>query len=251
VRHPLKSGEVSQQELATPQGAVTAETRPVEGHSQHWTSRTVVGQAGGDVRVMVLDSHEFHVSEIDGVFGRQVFRVQVVRHNLGRHVEKAPEVRYTVGERPQCLVVLQVADVVGQERVASTGQAEGALEFSAAAQDREGHRLREGQRLGRVAAGSAHRQFGATEHPHYRVIGAHVDRAVVRQIRIRDSRQPPPRVLILVGNRLIGDVSAGEHDGLGGIAEQQVMQRGIGQHQTQVAVARCDSRSDRSVRTPR
>ena len=67
VCQPLESSEVGKQELATPQGAIAAVARPVEGHSQHRTRLTVVGQAGCDMRVVMLHAHEFDVTGAEPV----------------------------------------------------------------------------------------------------------------------------------------------------------------------------------------
>jgi hypothetical protein len=53
--HPLDARQVRDQDLPTPDGAVRAEAGAVPGHSDHRSAAAVVGQAGGDVGMVVLD----------------------------------------------------------------------------------------------------------------------------------------------------------------------------------------------------
>src|SRR6202042_2570488 len=77
--------------------------------------------------------------QVLGVLGRQVVRVQVVRDHLGRDVEQPPEVLDALGKLDQGLGVLQVPDVVRNERVIHQGQAERDYQLGAAVH----HRARE------------------------------------------------------------------------------------------------------------
>ena len=90
------------------------------------------------MRVVVLDAVQVDAVEVERVLGGQVLRVQVVGHDLRVDVEQPAEVLDALGERAQRLGVLQVADVVREERVAPLGQAERVLQLGAAGQDRAG-----------------------------------------------------------------------------------------------------------------
>ena len=115
----------------------------------------VVGQAGRDVRVMMLDADQVHPGQLGSVLRGQVLRVQVVRDHLGGDVEQPPEVLDALGERPQGLEVLQVADVLRDERTVLLGQAERVLQLGAAGQYRPSQQGAERERLRHVAAGPA------------------------------------------------------------------------------------------------
>ena len=142
-------GQVRDQELAAPERAVGAEPGPVERHPDDRPVLAVVGQAGGDVRVVVLhpDQSAGAVGELERVLGGQVLRVQVVRDHLRVDVEQPPEMLDALGERAQRLDVLQIPDVLGDERVVLLGQAERALQLRAAGE----HRPREGRPHGSPA----------------------------------------------------------------------------------------------------
>jgi hypothetical protein len=58
--------------------------------------------------------------------------VQVVGHQLRLHVEEPTVVLDPFPEGSQCLVVLQVPDMVAEEDVALLGHTEGVLEFAPA-----------------------------------------------------------------------------------------------------------------------
>jgi hypothetical protein len=199
------------------------------------------------VRVVVLDPGQVHAVEVQRVFGGQVLRVQVVRDHLRLGVEQPPEMGDPLGEGPQGLEVLQVADVVRDERPVLHRQAERVLQLRAAGQHRPGQAGGEAERLGRVAARAAQQRFPAPQRPHHRVVGPDVDRPVVGEEGVRDARQPGQRVVVGVGDRLVRHVAAGQDDGAADLGQQQVMQRGVGEHDPQLAVARRDRLGDRGA----
>ena len=79
-----------------------------------------------------------------------------------------------------------------------------------------------------------------------RIVGARLDRAIVDQQKVGDVRQSLARVAVLVGDRLVGDVAAGHHDGVdavrmsGEVREQQVVHRRVGEHDPELGCARRD-----------
>ena len=96
------------------------------------------------------------------------------------------------------------------------GQAEGVLQLGAARQDRARRTLpRQRQRLRRAAARAADRHLATAEHPRDRVVGAGVDRPVVAEEVVGDAAQAAERIAVGVGDRLVGDVAAGQHERLG------------------------------------
>ena len=52
----------------------------------------MLGQAGGEVRVVVLDAHRLDVLALERVLGGEVLRVQVVRDDLRLDREEPLEV---------------------------------------------------------------------------------------------------------------------------------------------------------------
>ena len=114
---------------------------------------------------------------------------------------------------------------MGDERVVVPAQAERVLQLRPAAEDRPGESPTQPDRLGHVAPGPAYDQLPAAERADHRVVGPHVDRPIVETEGIGDARQPRQRVLIVVGDRLIRDIAAGQHHRTAQRAEQQVVQQ--------------------------
>ncbi len=190
---------------------------------------------------------KLHPAQLLRVLRRQVLRVQVVGDHGRLDVEQPPVVRDALGERAQRLGVLQVPDVVRQERVRPAGQAERALELGAAAQHGTADGCGQGERLGGVAAGAADRQHAAALHPDDRVVGAGVDRPVVGEHGVGD-RDEPADVGVAVDDRLVRHVPAGQHDRRADLRGEQVVQRGVGEQHADVPVARRHGRRERGAR---
>ena len=104
----------------------------------------MLGQAGREVRVVVLHADQAYAVQLHRMLGGQVLRVKVVRHHLGLHGEQPLEVGDALGERAQGLPVLQIADVVPDPRAPALRDPEGVLLFRPA-----------GQQLARHATGNA------------------------------------------------------------------------------------------------
>ena len=141
--------------------------------------------------------------------------------------------------------------MMGDERVIVPAQAEGVLQLGPAAENGPGKPPPEPDRLRHVAPGPAQQHLPAAEHADHGVVGPHVDRPVVQQEEIRDPGQPRPRVVVVVGDRLIGAVAAGQHHRTGQPADQQMVQRGVRQHHPELARARRHRPRDRGAGQPR
>ena len=236
----LEAGQVGEQELPAPDGAVGAEAGAVERHPDHRALLAVVGQAGRDVRVVVLDAGQVHAVELQRVLGGQVLRVQVVRDHLRFGVEQPPEVGDPVGEGPQGLEVLQIADVVRDERPVPTARQNVFFSSAPQASTGRGQAGGEAERLGRVAAGAAQQRFPARERPHHRVVGPDVDRPVVGEEGVRDACQPRQRVRRRCRRSARRRRFRWSGRWGGRPREQQMVQRGVGKHDPELAVARRD-----------
>ena len=233
----LEAVEAAGQQLAAPHGAVEAVAGAVVDRPDRRPALAVLGQHRRQVGVVVLHAHVGDVLAGERVGRRQVVGVQVVGHDLRRDREEPLEVRHAHGEGAQGLLVAQVADVVARPCARALGQAEGALELGSAGQQLarvDGQR----QRLGHVPARAAQQQRAPADRAHDRVVGARADRAVVHEDVVGDARQALDRVVVAVGDRLVGDVAAGHHQRRRGVGRQQVVQRRVGQHHAELGAAR-------------
>jgi hypothetical protein len=101
---------------------------------------------------------------------------------------------------------------MGDEGMSVLRQAEGVLQLSAARQHRLGHRQREQQRLRGIPARAPDRQHGAVHQTGNRVLRAHVDGPVVHKEQVGDVAEPGTGLGVVVGDRLVGHVAAGEDE---------------------------------------
>src|SRR5262249_34193614 len=129
-------GDVAVKQLATPHGPVEPVPGAVEDRADRRSGLSVLGQARGEVGVVVLDPDQLDPVKVERVLGRQVLGVEVVGDDLGLDREQPTEMRDALGERAQRLVVLEVADVVADPRAGPARQAERVLELGAAREDR-------------------------------------------------------------------------------------------------------------------
>ena len=116
------------------------------------------------------------------------------------------------------------------------GEAEGVLELGAAGEQRR--RLdRQREARGHEAARAPHDQRAGTaaadraQRPSRR---SGLDRAVVEEEEVGDPAEPLERVVVAVGDRLVGDVAARHHQRHAGVGEQQHVQRRVGEHHAEV-----------------
>ena len=178
-----------------------------------------------------------------------------MRHDLGLDRKEALEVGDAIPVGAQRLVVLEVADVVPDPRPAALDEAESALELRAAAEHLALAVDRQLDALGHVAARAAEQErpppraerHGARDG----VVRARLDRAVVQQEEVRDRPEACERLVVLVGDRLVGHVAARHHERGTGVREQQVVKRGVGEHQAELAGAGSDRWRDGRACTAR
>ena len=157
----LVAAQVADQQLPTPHGAVGTEAGSVEDRPDRRRGDTVLGQASGEMGVVVLDPDELHLVELQRVLGRQVVGMQIVRDHLRRHGEHPLEVTDPLQIRRQRRQVLQITDVMTDPRPIASGDAERRLLLGPAGEQRPRRRDRQRQRLGHVAAGAAQHQRAA------------------------------------------------------------------------------------------
>ncbi len=116
-------------------------------------------------------------------------------------------------------------------------QAEGVLQLGTARQDGPPRGRTQWHGLRDVAAGAAQHGLLTAEGADHRVVRADVDGPVVGEERVGDPLESGARVVVEVGDRLVGDVAAGEHDRGAHCLEEQVVQRAVGQHHAELPVA--------------
>ena len=133
--------------------------------------------------------------------------------------------------------MVKVAQVMTEEGMAAATERE--CRFHLPSQGQCGYRARQGQdeRGGCVSPRAPQRQFQARYDSRHGIVAPEMDRPVVRQEQIGDTREPCDRVAFFIGDRLIGCISTG-HDERHAIqlAQNEMMKRRIGQHHAQRGV---------------
>ncbi len=119
-------------------------------------------------------------------------------------------------------------------------------------EDRPPRRARQRDPGRHVAARAADRPRPARRDAHDRVVGAHVDRPVVQEERLGDAGQPRDGVLVVVGDRLVGDVAARHHQRHAvAVGQQQVVQRRVREHHPELPRPRRHRRGHAGPGQPR
>src|SRR5882757_11190726 len=113
--------------------------------------------------MMVLHGDLGQSMNSDGVFGGEVFGVEIMGDHGGLDGEEIFEMCNAIHERLQRLVVFQVADMVAHEGMALFTQAKSVLEMSAARENRLHEGLGHENGLRRIAARAADDQFAPVD----------------------------------------------------------------------------------------
>ncbi len=234
MARPLGGPQVGDQHLATPQGAVGAVPDAVEGQGHHPIGATVLDQARSHVRVVVLHPDQ-RQAEIVGHLGRQVLGVEVVGHRLRLDVVEVAEVVDRLEERLVRGEVLEIADVMARHDVLLARHGHRALELGAHGEDRTGRGTREANGGRRQAPRPTEHLDPPGDGPHHRVVAADVDRTVVGEQSVDQRAESLDRVLVGVGDGLVAQVAAGHHERTSDGREQEVVQRGVREHEPQLA----------------
>ena len=229
---------ISDQQLAAPDRAVGAVAAAVEDRADGGARLAVLGEARREVRVMVLHPDQLDAVALERVLGRQVLRMQVVGHDLGRDREQPLEVLDPLGERRKRLVVLEVADVVAHPGAAATRQAERVLQLGAAGRAR-GARCRRAASAQRARTRASAARTAAAGSPPLAQPSRRCGSRSGGRGRAAGRRSRPAaatRVLVAVGDRLVGHVAAGHHERAGAeVAQQQVVKRRVREHHAKLA----------------
>ena len=178
--------------------------------------------------------------------------MQIVRNRLRFYAKQFLQILQRLLKEDQRLEVLQVADMLAENRVASLRQAEGVFQFGSAGEDLL-HRHAEIDRLRYIAARPPQHTLASLKGAYDGVIHAHVNVAVMKEEPVGDRAQPLRSFFIGDDDRLFAEVST-RHDQrrklrcfFRRIAEQQVMKRRVGKHDAEGFVSGSDRRRDCSV----
>ena len=109
----------------------------------------------------------------------------------------------------------------------------------------------ERHRLGRVSPRPAQELQTAVPGASDGVVAADVDRAVVAEDPVDHRPEPGDRIGVVVGDRLVGQVAAGEHERAPDTDDEEVVQGAVREQQPQLGKPRGDQVGDRRTGSTR
>ena len=220
-----RSNDASSQRRSSPPQIVPSvpSAGAVEDERQRRPSFAVLGEAGGGVCVVVLNLDDREVLLVRPL-RREVLRMEVAGDQLRANAEHVEVELEIVDECAIRRLGVEVAEVRREERALARGDAEGGLELRAGGYERL--RRRERQRRGREPARPPDRKAAADDG----VLAAPVDRPVVREECVRDAGEPAAGLVVMKGDRLVGEVSARHHERTAEVAIEEVVERRIREH---------------------
>ena len=199
---------------------------------------------------MMLDGHH-RPGQLSGVFRREILGVQVADHQARLGLVQLLQVRGDPAEGRIGLPRFQIAYELADEDPRPHCQRHRILQVPAHGEDgRILARLRlryispgfssHEHRQGRIAAGAPQHQLPAQHDADDRIIYVPDNRAVMDQEEVGDAVEALQRLALIGAERLVAEVPASGHNRKVELAQQQVMQRRVGQHHPEVRIPRGD-----------
>ena len=118
----FEAGQVCDEKLSAPNLTVGSIAGAVERHANHVLAQMVLGHTGGDVSVMVLHPDPFQSIQFLGESGTEVIGMQVMDNHARLHAEQLLHLLQRFAKELEGLVVLQVADMLAEQRVAALSE---------------------------------------------------------------------------------------------------------------------------------
>jgi hypothetical protein len=159
--------------------------------------------------------------------------MQVARDRFGFEAIQAAQIADSAFERLAGFDGIQVADVLAEEDLRSYGYGDCILQVCADRQNRPKNAVYP-HRQRSVAARPPQHHLVPARDAHDRIVAGALDGTVVQQKGIRDAAEALLRLFVAGGDRLVTAVSAGRHQRKSALARQQVVQRRVGQHRSDV-----------------
>ena len=143
VREPLIGLRVCKQHFPAPDRAVRAEPRSVEGDSAHRARKAVLAYDRSDVRMVMLHLNQWDI-ELSRLFTcpfrSEVLRVRIAGKARRAQLEELLEAAFRVEPGVERLGVFQIAHMLGDERLRTADESEGAFLLRARRKEHRGDR---------------------------------------------------------------------------------------------------------------
>src|SRR5579871_2954175 len=135
MRTALEARIVAYHELSTPDLSVSSVACTVESYADYFALEVVLGHAACNMGMMVLDADLLESFELQRQFRAEVAGVQIVRDYSRRDAEEPLHMLQGFPEENQSFQILQIADVLAQNRVVVFSKAERVLQLASAGQN--------------------------------------------------------------------------------------------------------------------
>ena len=258
-----EAGRVAEEELAAPDRAVGPVAGAVPRDAERGPVGLVLGEAGGEVGVVVLDGDEAEAPRARrgedrgrqrplrlvprrgaaGPAGREVVGVEVVRDGDRLGLPEAEEVGDDALERGERLGRLEVADVLREDDLAPEAEADDVLQVRADGED-GGSFAATGTGSGAKPRARRRSWSSSPVEPADAVVGVPLDGAVVDEEEVGEVTEPRDGLGLVRRDRLVGEVAARRDerdvDGL----EEEVVERRRREHEAEARRLGGDVRRD-------
>src|SRR5579863_6057464 len=180
MRDTAEIAVIGDDRLAAPDCAVETIAGAVEGDTDHGMLTAVFGHAGGDVRMMMLNSDGAQ-AEAGGDFAPEGLRMKVVCGDARQDAAHRDPFVERIAEMILRRHALERTDVLAHQGLAVRKQTEIVLDVAADAENRKGRGDRHGERMRRTAAAEAKRLRATRSGDPHAVVAALMNRPVVQQ----------------------------------------------------------------------
>ena len=234
------------QKFAAPDLAIGAISGAIERYADHLVREMVLRHATGDVRMVML--HADLVLHLEASANRVLMYPGCRSCATARGVtRKSCLIWSSVSSKNSMrLVVFQIADVLAENGIVALREAERALQLATERQI-SSNSIPRSMVLRRISARAAQHALAAFERADHGIVHTRLDVTVVDQKPVGDAAKSAHASSFAIDDWLLAEVAAGHHQRVNSeacrrIAEQQVVQRRVGQHHAQSVVAGRDGR---------
>src|ERR1700678_1781730 len=242
MRPSLEPRKISHKELTAPNLPISPKPRPIECHADYLVAQVVLRHATANVRMMMLHANLPLNIRSKRHLGTHIAWMQIIRSHARFYAKHVLHVFECLFKKAHRLVVLQVANMLAENRIPILRQAESVLQLTA---ERENlfHRYLQIDRLWHKPARAPENPLPTLKSANDRIINSRRNVPVMQQKPICNTIEPRQRLRIRNHDRLLAKIAARHHQGsepaltLRRITKEEIVQRRIRQHHANGRIA--------------
>ncbi len=171
----------------------------------------------------------------------EIVGVKIVGDDLGVNFQDALHVLDGFLKKIVAFEIFKIADVLAEERFGATNNADRVFQFATNGENRFGFMF-EGNGHRNKATRAAKHLSTCAEWANHGIVTAAENVAIVDEISIGDALEAPDRFVVVDGDRFFAEVRAGHDKSIEfTTGEEKMMKRGVGEKDTEIAIAWCDA----------